>query len=81
MVTFTEAPPGDVKSGEKIFKTKCARCHTDDEGAGHKQGKSEWFVRKAVWHHGRILLFCCKCKQEHGCYLGREHVVRLLAHP
>ncbi|KAL0387248.1 UNVERIFIED_CONTAM: Cytochrome c [Sesamum radiatum] len=38
MASFNEAPPGDVKSGEKIFKTKCAQCHTVDKGAGHKQG-------------------------------------------
>ena len=38
MASFSEAPPGDPKAGEKIFKTKCAQCHTVDKGAGHKQG-------------------------------------------
>ncbi|CAL9129061.1 unnamed protein product [Musa acuminata var. zebrina] len=38
MASFAEAPPGDPKAGEKIFKTKCAQCHTVDQGAGHKQG-------------------------------------------
>nr|ABR17954.1 unknown [Picea sitchensis] len=38
MASFSEAPPGDAKAGEKIFKTKCAQCHTVDKGAGHKQG-------------------------------------------
>ncbi|GMH00283.1 hypothetical protein Nepgr_002122 [Nepenthes gracilis] len=38
MATFNEAPPGDRKAGEKIFKTKCAQCHTVEKGAGHKQG-------------------------------------------
>ncbi|KAL3814549.1 hypothetical protein ACJIZ3_015817 [Penstemon smallii] len=38
MASFNEAPPGDAKVGEKIFKTKCAQCHTVDKGAGHKQG-------------------------------------------
>ncbi|MQM07352.1 hypothetical protein Taro_040183 [Colocasia esculenta] len=38
MASFAEAPPGDVKAGEKIFKTKCAQCHTVEKGAGHKQG-------------------------------------------
>ncbi|EHA8587039.1 hypothetical protein COCNU_scaffold001336G000020 [Cocos nucifera] len=37
MTSFAEAPPGDKKSGEKIFKTKCAQCHTVEKGAGHKQ--------------------------------------------
>eukprot|EP00252_Welwitschia_mirabilis_P004610 TRINITY_DN1491_c0_g2_i1.p1 TRINITY_DN1491_c0_g2~~TRINITY_DN1491_c0_g2_i1.p1 ORF type:complete len:114 (+),score=18.13 TRINITY_DN1491_c0_g2_i1:165-506(+) len=38
MATFSEAPEGNPKGGEKIFKTKCAQCHTVDKGAGHKQG-------------------------------------------
>jgi hypothetical protein len=38
MASFAEAPPGDSKVGEKVFKTKCAQCHTVDKGAGHKQG-------------------------------------------
>uniref|UniRef100_A0A804Q0A8 Cytochrome c domain-containing protein n=1 Tax=Zea mays TaxID=4577 RepID=A0A804Q0A8_MAIZE len=40
MASFSEAPPGNPKAGEKIFKTKCAQCHTVDKGAGHKQGSS-----------------------------------------
>lgn len=40
MASFEQAPPGDVKAGEKIFKTKCAQCHTVDKGAGHKQGQN-----------------------------------------
>ncbi|RWW34253.1 hypothetical protein GW17_00000990 [Ensete ventricosum] len=40
MASFAEAPPGDPKAGEKIFKTKCAQCHTVDKGADHKQGRS-----------------------------------------
>lgn len=40
MASFDESPPGDAKTGEKIFKTKCAQCHTVDKGAGHKQGNS-----------------------------------------
>ncbi|KAJ7982716.1 Cytochrome c [Quillaja saponaria] len=38
MASFDQAPPGDSKSGEKIFRTKCAQCHTVEKGAGHKQG-------------------------------------------
>uniref|UniRef100_A0AAV1TRF0 Cytochrome c domain-containing protein n=1 Tax=Peronospora matthiolae TaxID=2874970 RepID=A0AAV1TRF0_9STRA len=29
---------GDAVKGAKIFKTKCAQCHTTESGAGHKQG-------------------------------------------
>ncbi|XP_058216618.1 cytochrome c-like [Rhododendron vialii] len=32
------SPPGDPKRGEKIFKIKCAQCHTVEKGADHKQG-------------------------------------------
>jgi len=39
MASFSEAPPGNPTAGEKIFKTKCAQCHTVDKGAGHKQGE------------------------------------------
>ncbi|PSC73016.1 CHROMATIN REMODELING 5 [Micractinium conductrix] len=38
MASFAEAPAGDVAKGAKIFKTKCAQCHTASAGEGHKQG-------------------------------------------
>ncbi|XP_019266673.1 PREDICTED: cytochrome c-like [Nicotiana attenuata] len=38
MASFAEAPPGNEAAGAKIFKTKCAQCHTVEQGAGRKQG-------------------------------------------
>ncbi|KAH8959790.1 hypothetical protein BDL97_06G095700 [Sphagnum fallax] len=38
MGSFGEAPKGNAKSGEKIFKTKCAQCHAVEKAGGHKQG-------------------------------------------
>ena len=34
-----KAPAGDPEKGAKIFKLKCAQCHTATENGGHKQGK------------------------------------------
>merc|ERR1712137_583898 len=31
-------PAGDVKKGAKLFKSKCAQCHTANEGGLTKQG-------------------------------------------
>ncbi|GAA0150099.1 hypothetical protein LIER_37062 [Lithospermum erythrorhizon] len=34
MASLSEAPPGNPAAGEKIFKTKCAQCHTVDKDQG-----------------------------------------------
>lgn len=29
---------GDSKTGAKLFRTRCAQCHTVEDGGGHKVG-------------------------------------------
>jgi len=31
-------PPGDIKKGANLFKTRCAQCHTTESGGGNKIG-------------------------------------------
>jgi cytochrome c len=31
-------PAGDATKGAKLFKSKCAQCHTDNKGGATKQG-------------------------------------------
>eukprot|EP00920_Eleutheroschizon_duboscqi_P018582 GHVT01044158.1.p2 GENE.GHVT01044158.1~~GHVT01044158.1.p2 ORF type:complete len:116 (+),score=19.79 GHVT01044158.1:175-522(+) len=33
-----EVPAGDAKKGAKVFKSKCAQCHTANKGGAVKQG-------------------------------------------
>lgn len=37
-----EVPAGDTKKGAKLFKAKCAQCHTIEKGGNSKQGPPLW---------------------------------------
>ncbi|QCD90336.1 uncharacterized protein LOC114173682 isoform X2 [Vigna unguiculata] len=65
MASFDEAPPGDVKSGEKIFKMKCAQCHTAEKGAGHKQ----------------VLCNCCRALWMYVYSVSYESIMRVNIRP
>merc|ERR1711990_462359 len=39
-----EVPAGDAKKGAKLFKGKCAQCHTIDKGGNDKQGPNLWAI-------------------------------------
>merc|ERR1712032_1217179 len=39
-----EVPSGDVKKGAKLFKAKCAQCHTVEKGGNAKQGPPLWGI-------------------------------------
>ncbi|RKP36313.1 cytochrome c-like domain-containing protein [Dimargaris cristalligena] len=42
-------PAGNVDNGAKLFKTRCASCHTVEEGGAHKVGPNlfQLFGRKS----------------------------------
>jgi len=37
-----DVPSGEVKKGAKLFKAKCAQCHTSEKGGNAKQGPPLW---------------------------------------
>merc|ERR1712117_818375 len=39
-----QVPEGDIKKGAKLFKAKCAQCHTCEKGGNAKQGPPLWGV-------------------------------------
>jgi len=39
-----EVPEGNAKKGAKLFKAKCAQCHTCEKGGAAKQGPPLWGV-------------------------------------
>merc|ERR1711862_1044640 len=39
-----EVPAGDSKKGAKLFKAKCAQCHTIEKGGNVKQGPPLWGI-------------------------------------
>ncbi|KAG6490623.1 hypothetical protein ZIOFF_051932 [Zingiber officinale] len=53
MATFGEVPPGNARAGEKIFRAKCAHCHTLEKGSGHKHD----YRRACDWLLVVILFF------------------------
>jgi len=39
-----DVPAGDAKKGAKLFKGKCAQCHTIEKGGNAKQGPPLWGI-------------------------------------
>ena len=50
-----EVPAGDAEKGAKLFKGKCAHCHTIEKGGNVKQGPPS---EQGVWLCGRVCLLC-----------------------
>jgi cytochrome c len=71
---------GDVAKGAKIFKTKCAQCHTVAAAEGHKQGPKlhGLFERKAGQAAGYSY---SKANKDSGIIWGEDTLFDYLPNP
>ncbi|CAD6256604.1 unnamed protein product [Miscanthus lutarioriparius] len=72
MASFSEAPPGNPKADEKIFKTKCAQCYTVEKGAGHKQDYNRIDQEADEWRAKQIAKDIAKRKVESMQQIARK---------
>merc|ERR1712129_6611 len=75
-----EVPAGDVKKGAKLFKAKCAQCHTVEKGGNAKQGPPLWGVigRTAGTHGG---FGYSEANKNSGIHRSGKHMFEYLVNP
>merc|ERR1719214_216920 len=74
-----EVPTGDVKKGAKLFKGKCAQCHTINAGGPTKQGPNLHALIGRVRTGGGLRLLGCEQGEWHR--LVRQAPVRVPPEP
>mmetsp|Transcript_74108 Transcript_74108/g.221168 ORF Transcript_74108/g.221168 Transcript_74108/m.221168 type:complete len:115 (-) Transcript_74108:177-521(-) len=75
-----DVPEGDTKKGAKLFKAKCAQCHTIEKGGNAKQGPPLWalFGRQSGTYDG---FNYSEANKESGIIWSDKHLYEYLINP
>merc|ERR1712061_41718 len=75
-----EGPEGDVKKGAKLFKSKCAQCHTIEKGGNAKQGPPLYsvFGRQSGSYEGFAF---SEANKNSGIVWSDKHMFEYLVNP
>eukprot|EP00386_Alphamonas_edax_P016322 GDKI01049834.1.p2 GENE.GDKI01049834.1~~GDKI01049834.1.p2 ORF type:complete len:116 (+),score=36.30 GDKI01049834.1:91-438(+) len=72
-------PPGDATKGAKIFKGKCAQCHTINKGGSVKQGPNLWgFIGR---QSGQADFGYSEANKKSGIIWSEKHLWEYLVNP
>eukprot|EP00927_Polykrikos_kofoidii_P019622 TRINITY_DN1919_c0_g1_i3.p1 TRINITY_DN1919_c0_g1~~TRINITY_DN1919_c0_g1_i3.p1 ORF type:complete len:115 (+),score=16.29 TRINITY_DN1919_c0_g1_i3:116-460(+) len=75
-----EVPAGDAKKGAKLFKAKCAQCHTIEKGGNVKQGPPLWGILGR--HSGSVEGFAySEANKNSGIVWSDKHMFEYLVNP
>jgi cytochrome c len=73
-------PEGDVKKGAKLFKAKCAQCHTAEKGGAAKQGPPLWNLFGRAAGTGEFGAYSDAMKKS-GMTWSPGHIYQFLVNP